>query len=81
MFACCLRKGVFRLAAKKKQTFEERMEQLEALVRRMEEGGMSLEETLTHYEKGVKLADELKKELAAAEEKLTILGQQSTEEQ
>lgn len=76
----CLPKGVLRLAARKKQTFEERMEQLEALVSRMEEGGMTLEETLTHYEKGVKLAAELKKELAAAEEKLTILGHEGAEE-
>ena len=76
----CLPKGVLRLAARKKQTFEERMEQLEALVSRMEEGGMTLEETLTHYEKGVKLAAELKKELAAAEEKLTILGEKDAEE-
>ena len=68
------------MAARKKQTFEERMEQLEALVSRMEEGGMTLEETLTHYEKGVKLAAELKKELAAAEEKLTILGEKDAEE-
>lgn len=56
------------------------MEQLEALVRQMEEGGMTLEETLKHYENGVKLASELKKELVAAEEKLTILGEESAEE-
>ena len=41
---------------------------------------VTLEETLTHYEKGVKLAAELKKELAAAEEKLTILGEKDAEE-
>ena len=68
------------MAARKKQTFEERMEQLEALVSRMEEGGMTLEETLAHYEKGVKLALELKKELAAAEERLTVLGEGGAEE-
>ena len=69
------------MAARKKQTFEERLEQLEMLVRQMEEGGMALDETLSHYEKGVKLAAELKKELAAAEEKLTILGHEGAEEE
>lgn len=56
------------------------MTQLEALVQKMEEGGMTLEETLKYYENGVKLASELKKELVAAEEKLTILGEESAEE-
>ena len=68
------------MAAKKKQTFEEKMTQLEALVQKLEEGGMTLEETLKHYENGVKLASELKKELVAAEEKLTILGDKGAEE-
>ena len=61
------------MAAKKKQTFEDRLQQLEDLVRQMEEGGMTLEETLRNYEKGVQLSEELKKELAAAEERLTVL--------
>ena len=69
----CLPKGGCRLAAKKKQTFEDRLQQLEDLVRQMEEGGMTLEETLKNYEKGVQLSEELKKELAAAEERLTVL--------
>lgn len=56
------------------------MTQLEELVQKMEEGGMTLEETLKHYENGVKLASELKKELVAAEEKLTILGDKGAEE-
>jgi len=72
--ACCLLKGVSRLATKKsKQTFEERLQQLEDLISCMEAGGMSLEDTLKSYEKGVKLTEELKKELAAAEERLTVL--------
>ncbi len=68
------------MAARKKQTFEEKIAQLDALVRQMEEGGMTLDETLSHYEKGVKLAAELKKELAAAQEKLTVLGEEPAEE-
>jgi exodeoxyribonuclease VII small subunit len=60
-------------ARKSKQTFEERLQQLEELIGQMENGGMTLEDTLKSYEKGVKLADELKKELTAAEERLTVL--------
>ena len=67
------------MAARKKQTFEDKIEQLEALVRQMEEGGMTLDETLSHYKKGVKLAAELKKDLAAAQEKLTVLGDAAEE--
>lgn len=60
-------------ARKNKQTFEERLQQLEDMVRQLEAGGTTLEETLKSYEKGVALAEELKKELAAADERLTIL--------
>lgn len=59
--------------AAKKETFETRLEALEALVSRMEAGGMTLGETLKSYEQGMKLAEGLKKDLAAAEEKLTVL--------
>lgn len=59
--------------AAKKETFETRLEALEALVSRMEAGGMTLGDTLKSYEQGMKLAESLKKDLAAAEEKLTVL--------
>ena len=60
-------------ARKNKQTFEEKLQQLEDMVRQLEAGGTTLEETLKSYEKGVELAEELKKELAQAEERLTVL--------
>jgi len=61
------------LAAKKEKSFEERLLALEALVKDMEAGGQPLAETLKAYEQGEKLAESLKKELAAAEERLTVL--------
>ena len=61
------------MAAKKEKSFEERLLALEELVRQMEAGGMPLAETLKAYEQGEKLAESLKKELAAAEERLTVL--------
>lgn len=56
-----------------KQTFEQRLAALEALVEQMENGGMSLADTIKAYEKGVKLSDGLQKDLVAAQERLTIL--------
>lgn len=61
------------MAAKKEKSFEERLLALEALVKEMEAGGMPLADTLKAYEQGEKLAESLKKELAAAEERLTVL--------
>ena len=61
------------MAAKKEKSFEERLLALEDLVKRMEAGGMPLADTLKAYEKGEKLAEGLKKDLAAAEERLTVL--------
>ena len=71
---------------KEKQTFEERLDALEELVKRMEAGGMTLADTLKAYESGVKLSESLKKdfvtedELAMAKEQLKgnyIFGQEN----
>ena len=61
------------MAAKKEASFEERLLALEELVKQMETGGMPLADTLKAYEQGEKLAESLKKELTAAEERLTVL--------
>ena len=47
----------------KKQTFEAGMSELEALTARLETGGMTLDETMKTYEKGVTLAAQLKRQL------------------
>ena len=63
-----------------KKTFEKTMAELESVVEELENGSPELARALELYEKGVKLAAELKKELAAAEEKLTVLGEKGAEE-
>lgn len=71
------------LPAKKesKQTFEQRLAALEALVEQMENGGMTLADTIKAYEKGIKLSDSLQKDLTAAQERLTVLhGQEQQNE-
>ncbi len=53
--------------------FEEKLEALEQLTLKMEEGSLSLEELLQTYEQGMKLADSLKKELEQAQGRLMEL--------
>lgn len=53
--------------------FEEKLEALEQLAEKMEEGSLSLEELLKTYEQGMKLADGLKKDLEQAQGRLQEL--------
>jgi exodeoxyribonuclease VII small subunit len=55
------------------KSFEKSMAELEGIVEKMEEGGLPLTESLALFEKGVKLARFLRKELDNAEKKITIL--------
>ncbi len=68
------------MAAKKKLTFEERLQQVEALIAKMESGEMPLEEAMQHYEAGLNALNALEKELTAAQQRLTVLRQQSGED-
>ena len=61
------------MAAKKKLTFEERLSQVEALIGQMESGTLPLEEALKQYEEGMAALTSLEKELASAQQKLTVL--------
>ena len=56
------------MAAKseKKMSFEERLEKLEALAQKMEQGAYPLEELLKDYEEGIKLSQSLEAELEQA---------------
>jgi len=53
--------------------FEQALEDLNAIVAKMEQGGLSLEESLLHFEKGVALTLECQKALQDAEQKVQIL--------
>ena len=50
----------------KPASFEERLEKLEALAQKMEQGALPLEELLRNYEEGLKLSQTLETELAQA---------------
>ena len=61
------------MAAKRKQTFEERLAQVETLISEMEGGALPLEDALKRYEEGMQALALLEKELQNAQQKLTIL--------
>jgi exodeoxyribonuclease VII small subunit len=53
--------------------FEAALDELEKLVARMEEGDLSLEDTLKQFERGIDLTRQCQKALADAEQKVEIL--------
>ena len=57
----------------KTQTFESSLGELEKIVRKLEEGDLSLEESLKLFEDGVRLSRECQERLNAAERRIEIL--------
>ncbi len=57
----------------KNQTFEVSLKELEKIVRRLEEGDLSLEESLKLFEEGVKLSRECQERLNQAERRIEVL--------
>ena len=53
--------------------FEKDLQELESLVEKMEEGKLSLEESLVHFERGIALTRSCQKALSEAEQKIQIL--------
>jgi exodeoxyribonuclease VII small subunit len=56
-------------------TFEQGFEQLQALVRQLESGELSLEDSLKAFERGVKLTRLCQERLGAAEQRIELLTQ------
>jgi exodeoxyribonuclease VII small subunit len=61
--------------------FESALAELEALVSHMEQGDVSLEESLRLYERGVKLSHLCQEALCNAEQKIQILQEKQGKEQ
>ena len=57
----------------KSNNFEDKITELEKVVNELENGEMSLDESLTKFEQGMKLSKECNKMLEDAEKKITIL--------
>lgn len=60
--------------AKKQATFEDKLTELEELIRKMEGGSLPLDETLKAYEEGMRLSKALTEELGQAEKKMLELS-------
>lgn len=59
----------------KSLNFEQSMQTLETIVKQLEVGDLPLEEALSIYETGVKLAAQCQQALSQAEQKVAILSQ------
>lgn len=56
--------------------FEAALEELEALVERMESGALSLDDSLAAFERGIHLTRECQRALSAAEQRVQVLMEQ-----
>jgi exodeoxyribonuclease VII small subunit len=57
--------------------FERKLTDLEAVVERLEQGDLSLEESVKLFEEGMKLSESCRQELEAAEGRIQILMRQA----
>lgn len=61
------------MAAKKEKTIEETFEELEGIIRRLESGESSLEESFQYYEAGLKLVKSCNDKIDKVEKKMAVL--------
>jgi exodeoxyribonuclease VII small subunit len=61
--------------------FEQSLQELEALVEKMEQGDLSLEASLSHFERGVQLSRTCQQALKEAEQKVEILMQKNDQDE
>lgn len=71
------------MARKQQQSvpFEQSLKELETLVEKMEQGDLSLEESLKHFERGVQLTRTCQQALKDAEQKVEILLKKNGQEE
>lgn len=62
-------------------TFEESLSELDTIVHNLEQGELSLEESMTLFERGLKLSQISQSKLQAAEQKVKILLEKNGEQQ
>lgn len=65
------------MATKKKLTFEQQLESVEALIDQMEGGALPLEESMKRYEEGIAMLTAMEKELQQATQRLTVIRQKA----
>ena len=60
--------------------FEKSLKELESLVEKMEHGDLSLEDSLSHFERGVQLSRTCQQALKTAEQKVEVLMKKNGQE-
>ncbi len=63
------------MSVSKKSTFESQIETLEEIVNQLEQGDLPLNESLTQFEKGIKLTKDCQTMLNKAEQKVMLLSE------
>ena len=63
--------------ATKTKSFESQLSELEQIVEKLEQGDLSLEDSLAQFEKGIKLTNACQKTLDSAQQKVEILTQEN----
>jgi exodeoxyribonuclease VII small subunit len=61
--------------ASKNPTFESQLDALEEIVNHLEQGDLPLNDSLTQFEKGIKLTKDCQKMLSQAEQKVSLLSE------
>ncbi len=64
-----------------KLDFEHSIKELEAIVQQMENGDITLEDSLKHFERGIELTRNCQQALTDAEQKVEILMQKNGQQQ
>ena len=64
---------------KKNDNFENQMEELEKIVSELEKGDLSLEDSLTKFEEGMKISKECSNLLEDSEKRITIILEKNGE--
>lgn len=67
------------MAKEKEHSFEETVRELEQVVRRLESGELSLDDSLKAFEQGVQLARSCEEKLTQAKSKVEVLVKQAGE--
>ena len=65
--------------SKEKVNFEEAIKKLETIANELETGDLSLDDTITKFEEGIKLSNQCTKMLDEAEKKISILIKKDNE--
>ena len=63
----------------KNKNFEEQIEKLESIVKKLEKGDLNLDDSVSKFEEGIKISKECNEILETAEKKISILVNQNGE--